>query len=397
MKKFYLSIALQITTIFMALTIFLARVHHCFADIPSPSHLQAISEQQTKNNKIISALSTSSQDKNSKNKVISKVTATKAVPSKTTSKTAQHSSSPKTGDFARCLRAIDFYEQKYNIPRNLLYALTIVESGKWQEEHGVSLPYPWVLNVEGEPHFFENKQQAAVFLRKAINQGKKSIDVGCGQVNIHYHGHHFEKPENLLNPVYNIAYAAYFVARNFAESGSWSTAISQYHSRTPELGRIYWQRIQDTMKKIHKHRDQYDALRATHSVKLNRINVNRAKLLNKKSRTNQNITVQNVANKVIDARGNKSNSTRISGGKAIPVVGVDARKASRIKQSNVGMNGEGIVGSNSNVLPNDNLLKNVNLPIIHVDGDIAVSGSADGRRVVDLPTNQDIEMFAEGG
>lgn len=185
----------------------------------------------------------------------------------TNNKSSLKAKSSKPADYGKCLKAIDFYERKYSIPHNLLYALTIVESGRWQEAHNISLPYPWVLNIEGQPYFFENKQEATTFLKKALKQGKKSIDVGCGQVNIHYHGHHFEKPENLLNPVYNIAYTAYFMARNFAESGNWPKAVAQYHSRTPELGKNYWQKVQAVLKSINKNKDKFEALRSANSIK----------------------------------------------------------------------------------------------------------------------------------
>lgn len=164
----------------------------------------------------------------------------------------------KYKDHLTCLRAIRFYEQKYNIPKNLLHAVTLVESGRWFKEIGIFLPHPWTLNVSGKPYYFSNKKEANAFLQKSINDGIKSIDVGCGQININFHGHFFEKIDNLLNPVYNIAYAAYFIFMNYAKTNNWYKAVALYHSSTPELGSNYLQKVIKTTKDIRNKQKQYD-------------------------------------------------------------------------------------------------------------------------------------------
>ncbi len=310
--------------------------------------------------------------------------------------------SSDSNDYARCLRAVDFYEQKYQIPRNLLYALTIVESGKWQKEHGITLPYPWVLNVEGAPYFFENKQQAVLFLKKSLAQGKKSIDVGCGQVNIHYHGHHFEKPENLLNPVYNIAYAAYFIARNFSESGHWPTAIAQYHSRTPELGKAYWGRIQVAMNKIHQNKSKYDHIRYTHSAKIKNtlINTSKNKQQDKNNRynvksfsQNQSILHRSENKKTISQSYNQSINHRNQSGSTNNI----STSFNCITKEN-----EGNKSYNDKIYQHmlkENNKKNMILPTNTIDSTDKLTKeqknikNQKNSKIVILPNNQEIDMI----
>lgn len=149
-----------------------------------------------------------------------------------------------------CLKAIDFYEQKYGLPRNLLYAVSLVESGKFNKEMRLNLPSPWTLNVAGKSYYFSNKQAALAQLRKSISEGYSSIDVGCAQINLQVHGHHFKHPENLLNPVYNIAYAAHYLASNYAETKNWEKAVARYHSRNVELGSKYLRKFRSVIKVI---------------------------------------------------------------------------------------------------------------------------------------------------
>lgn len=150
-----------------------------------------------------------------------------------------------------CLKAIKFYEEKYDIPNNLLYAITIVESGKWDKINKIYKPWPWTLNVNGKPYFFANKYEAEMFMQKQLNAGVLNIDGGCGQVNWQYHGQHFKKnPKYILNPVYNIAYSAYFLNKHYVEHGNWDIAIAYYHSKTSKLGKEYLKKVKIQMNKL---------------------------------------------------------------------------------------------------------------------------------------------------
>jgi hypothetical protein len=142
-----------------------------------------------------------------------------------------------------CLVSASYYERKYSIPKDLLRSISIVESGKWNNEHKMTFAWPWVIGVDGRGEYFKSYSDAVAFLRKAVARGQ-NVDIGCHQINWKYHGHHFSKPEELLHPKINAAYAAHFLVEKFNASKNWSKAVAHYHSHTPEFGDRY-------LKKVH--------------------------------------------------------------------------------------------------------------------------------------------------
>ena len=150
----------------------------------------------------------------------------------------------------RCIEAIGYYEKKYNLPKNLLYAISIVESGSKSDKHGVVLPWPWTLNISGSSYFYQSPEKALVLLRQAVNKNSQ-VDVGCAQINWHHHGHHFKNnPQHIFNPVYNVAYAAHFLTNNYLETKQWSKAVAYYHSRSVERGAAYANKVMKIWNKI---------------------------------------------------------------------------------------------------------------------------------------------------
>jgi hypothetical protein len=143
-----------------------------------------------------------------------------------------------------CLVASNYYEKKYSIPEGLLKSISIVESGRWNKEHKLALAWPWSINIDGEGKYFNSYEEAANFLRRAIKKSN-NLDIGCHQVNWRNHGQYFDKPEDLLNPQKNAAYAAYFLVQKFQKVKDWNKAIAHYHSQVPIFGSEY-------LKKFHK-------------------------------------------------------------------------------------------------------------------------------------------------
>ena len=143
-----------------------------------------------------------------------------------------------------CLLSSSYYERKYNIPKDLLRSISIVESGKWNNQHKMTFAWPWIIGIDGKGEYFNSYGEAAAFLRKAVARGA-NVDIGCHQINWKHHGHNFNKPEDLLNPKVNAAYAAHFLIEKFNASKSWSKAVAHYHSHTPQFGDRY-------LKKVHR-------------------------------------------------------------------------------------------------------------------------------------------------
>jgi hypothetical protein len=67
------------------------------------------------------------------------------------------------------------------------------------------------------------------------------------QVNLMYHPEAFASLEQAFDPVANATYAAGFLQRLFAQTGSWPAATAAYHSAVPELGQPYQRKVQSVL------------------------------------------------------------------------------------------------------------------------------------------------------
>lgn len=155
-------------------------------------------------------------------------------------------------DSMKCLNAIRYYENKHGIPQNLLSSISLIESGRWQADHKRLLPWPWAINVGGQPYFFETKDQAISFIKQKLAQGIKNIDVGCNQINLYHHGDKFANLEQVINPKTNSEYAAIFLKRHYTETKNWLSAVARYHSLNPDLGIIYANKVLNTWRHYRK-------------------------------------------------------------------------------------------------------------------------------------------------
>lgn len=149
-----------------------------------------------------------------------------------------------------CTRHLPKAERYHNIPTHWLAAIASAESGRYHKRLGMLLPWPWTLNVNGKGYYFDNKREALQKIREYQAMGIEKIDVGCMQVNLHYHGHAFSSISEALEPRYNVAYAARFLRNNFDELRSWKSATAAYHSRTPWRGKKYFERVYDKWEKV---------------------------------------------------------------------------------------------------------------------------------------------------
>lgn len=142
---------------------------------------------------------------------------------------------PTTG--ARCISAILEAEQRYGIPGHLLLAIGVQEAGRTGPA-GLAV-WPWTVNANGEGAFFADQQKAVTWVREKQAEGINSIDVGCMQVNLRWHGHQFDSLSEAFDPKENADYAARFLVGLFHETGSWEKAAGRYHSATAVHQRRY--------------------------------------------------------------------------------------------------------------------------------------------------------------
>lgn len=126
---------------------------------------------------------------------------------------------------------------RHGVPFQILEAVAAAESGRYG--NGFLWPWPWTVNVEGKARFFSTRVEAAEHARRAIETGTLNVDVGCMQLNWRYHGAAFGDLDRALEPQVNVDYAARLLAEERRHGGSWSEAVSRYHSRNPHLAANY--------------------------------------------------------------------------------------------------------------------------------------------------------------
>jgi hypothetical protein len=138
-----------------------------------------------------------------------------------------------------CRQAIQAAEREHRLPAALLHAIARVESGRADPRTGKVTPWPWTVNAEGEGRYFDSKPEAIAAVQALQARGVRYIDVGCLQVNLHYHGQAFASLEEAFDPPANARYAAQFLTRLYQGPRNWEQAASRYHSSTPELADAY--------------------------------------------------------------------------------------------------------------------------------------------------------------
>lgn len=143
-------------------------------------------------------------------------------------------------DTYACLNATKKIEKEYQIKKHLLTTISSVETGRWNEKEQQSLAWPWTINAQGKGQFFKTKAEAVKAIKKLQAQGVKSIDVGCMQINLSYHGKAFKSIEDALDPQKNVTYAAKYLKSLYLKKGKdWLKAAMAYHSTTPHKAQRY--------------------------------------------------------------------------------------------------------------------------------------------------------------
>jgi soluble lytic murein transglycosylase-like protein len=118
------------------------------------------------------------------------------------------------------LRAAD----RYNIPVGILYAVGLTETGKRGSLQ------PNALNIEGKAVFPASRSAAIATFEEARRNGAKLIDLGCMQIDHHYHSGHFRSLSDMLDPKQNVDYAARFLLTLKSRHDTWSMAVARYHA-----------------------------------------------------------------------------------------------------------------------------------------------------------------------
>jgi hypothetical protein len=134
-------------------------------------------------------------------------------------------------------------ERAEGIPAGLVEAVALAESGRWLADEGTTRPWPWTVTAGSESYFFASKREALRKVHELRREGRSNIDVGCMQINLGYHGDAFASIAEALEPAANVAYGAQFLRQLREETRSWSRATARYHSRHPQRGQAYREKV----------------------------------------------------------------------------------------------------------------------------------------------------------
>lgn len=144
-----------------------------------------------------------------------------------------------------CENFTAYQEQTNGIPTHLLTAIARAESGRYDEQTGKTLAWPWtVTSPEGDVKY-ATKWEAIQAVDDLRRRGVTNIDVGCMQINLRYHPDAFGDLNTAFEPRNNVAYGAGVLLENFRRTGDWQKAVALYHSANPDLSGPYQARVGD--------------------------------------------------------------------------------------------------------------------------------------------------------
>lgn len=114
--------------------------------------------------------------------------------------------------------------QVHSVPVAVLYAVALTETGQRGALHA------YAMNVEGRPRFNASLAEGLATFESARRAGAKLIDIGCMQINHHFHGRQFASVEAMFDPARNVDYAARFLKGLHKSEGTWTGAVARYHA-----------------------------------------------------------------------------------------------------------------------------------------------------------------------
>ena len=151
--------------------------------------------------------------------------------------------SATAGPAQLCRDAAQHWQAQYKLPRYLLDAIALTETGRKDPENGIKKQWPWTVYAEARGRYFADKAAAMAEVGRLKRRGVRNIDVGCMQVNLMHHPKAFASLDEALDPFANVGYAARLLRALHDKHRSWSVAISHYHSSTKSFNRPYRQKV----------------------------------------------------------------------------------------------------------------------------------------------------------
>lgn len=157
----------------------------------------------------------------------------------------------RVDDSSLCYIAAQHASKDYGVETDLLHSISAVESGRWSNLQNRYIAWPWTVNVNGKGYFYASKEEALAAIRAFQKKGVDSIDIGCMQINVKYHGKNFANVEDILDPIKNVKYGAKFLRTLYSRNDkNWELAAKKYHSANPERGSAYAKRLEKRFEKF---------------------------------------------------------------------------------------------------------------------------------------------------
>ena len=144
-------------------------------------------------------------------------------------------------DASLCERAARTAAQETGVSLALLRAIMLAESGRDIGQGRAA--WPWTLQSQGQGHWLASADEALATARDLIAAGETNIDLGCFQINLHWHGKAFPSLAAMLDPDTNARYAAGYLQELHAQTGDWRSAAGAYHSRDADRAETYVTRL----------------------------------------------------------------------------------------------------------------------------------------------------------
>lgn len=140
---------------------------------------------------------------------------------------------------AVCTTHAAAHERANQIPAGLVQALALAESGRWLKEDQTTKPWPWTVTSGKDSFYLPTKSAAIAKVQELKANGRTNIDVGCMQINLHYHPEAFTNLDEAFDPHANVAYGTKFLRDLRLQTRSWGKATAFYHSRDRARGNSY--------------------------------------------------------------------------------------------------------------------------------------------------------------
>jgi hypothetical protein len=142
-----------------------------------------------------------------------------------------------------CQLAASKAERRYRIPSQLLSAISLAETGRYNAANKATHSWPWTVRSGASSHHLPNREAAVALVKRLQAKGVRNIDIGCMQINLGYHPKAFSNLNLAFSPAYNVDYAARYLTELHKKKRSWALAVGHYHSGVSKKRIPYWRRV----------------------------------------------------------------------------------------------------------------------------------------------------------